>query len=181
MITGFVVDIEADGPIPGKYSMIEIGAVRLKHDLSTAPTFHTTLAPLPGADSVDSALAVTGYSHEDTLKFTLTKVGMVAFKNWIGMQTVSGSRPVFFSDNNGFDYMFTHWYFIHFFGEDPFGHTSRNIADIYRGLKKKFNANFKKLRKTKHTHNPVDDAMGNAEALLSFIESEGMKINLEGF
>jgi hypothetical protein len=26
-------------------------------------------------------------------------------------------------------------------------------------------ANFKHLRKTKHTHNPLDDSRGNAEAL----------------
>ena len=30
--------------------------------------------------------------------------------------------------------------------------------------------NFKHLRKTKHTHNPVDDAKGNAEALQSMIK-----------
>ncbi len=30
--------------------------------------------------------------------------------------------------------------------------------------------NFKHLRKTKHTHNPVDDARGNAEALLQMKE-----------
>ena len=27
--------------------------------------------------------------------------------------------------------------------------------------------NFKHLRKTKHTHNPLDDARGNAEAMLA--------------
>jgi hypothetical protein len=29
---------------------------------------------------------------------------------------------------------------------------------------------WKKFRITKHTHNPVDDAVGNAEALLKFKE-----------
>ena len=36
----------------------------------------------------------------------------------------------------------------------------------------------RKLRKTKHTHNPVDDAMGNAEALLAMKEM-GLKIGLK--
>jgi hypothetical protein len=41
------------------------------------------------------------------------------------------------------------------------------------------NPEWKKLyRKTKHTHNPVDDAIGNAEALLAFKNKLGLKINL---
>lgn len=39
--------------------------------------------------------------------------------------------------------------------------------------------NFKHLRKTKHTHNPVDDAKGNAEALLQIKDQYGLKIRLE--
>jgi len=34
------------------------------------------------------------------------------------------------------------------------------------------------LRKTKHTHNPVDDAKGNAEALLALKNEMGLKIKL---
>ena len=35
---------------------------------------------------------------------------------------------------------------------------------------------FKHLRRTKHTHHPVDDAKGNAEALLAMRET-GLKIS----
>jgi hypothetical protein len=38
--------------------------------------------------------------------------------------------------------------------------------------------NFKHLRTTKHTHHPVDDAMGNAEAMLAMIRQFGLKIKL---
>jgi hypothetical protein len=38
-------------------------------------------------------------------------------------------------------------------------------------------ANFKHLRKTAHTHHPVDDSRGNADALLELKEM-GLKINL---
>jgi hypothetical protein len=37
--------------------------------------------------------------------------------------------------------------------------------------------NFKHLRKTRHTHRPVDDAKGNAEALLAMREM-GLKVRL---
>jgi hypothetical protein len=36
--------------------------------------------------------------------------------------------------------------------------------------------NFKHLRVTKHTHNPVDDARGNAEALLYMINKMHLKM-----
>jgi hypothetical protein len=39
--------------------------------------------------------------------------------------------------------------------------------------------NFKHLRKTKHTHNPVDDARGNAEALIYLKNEMGLKISLK--
>jgi hypothetical protein len=35
------------------------------------------------------------------------------------------------------------------------------------------------LRKTKHTHNPVDDAKGNAEALLHMIENMELRIKTQ--
>ena len=38
--------------------------------------------------------------------------------------------------------------------------------------------NFKNLRRTRHTHHPVDDARGNAEALLHLRETMGLKIEL---
>jgi hypothetical protein len=37
---------------------------------------------------------------------------------------------------------------------------------------------FKHLRKTRHTHHPVDDVKGNAEALLTMKETMGLKIRL---
>jgi hypothetical protein len=38
--------------------------------------------------------------------------------------------------------------------------------------------NFKHLRKTAHTHNPVDDAIGNAEALIA-MKKMGLLITLD--
>ena len=43
---------------------------------------------------------------------------------------------------------------------------------LYKGV-----ATFKHLRKTKHTHNPVDDTRGNAEALLQIKEKFDLRIS----
>ena len=78
---------------------------------------------------------------------------------------------MFVSDNNGFDWQFINWYFYHFLGRNPFGHSSTNLGALYKGLVKDMRKNFKHLRKTKHTHHPVDDARGNAEAMLVVLKN----------
>ena len=45
-----------------------------------------------------------------------------------------------------------------------------NLGSFYKGLKKDLRANFKHLRKTKHTHNALDDSIGNAEAMLEILK-----------
>lgn len=59
------------------------------------------------------------------------------------------------------------WYFWRFADGNPFGHSSTNLGSLYKGFAKDTRANFKHLRKTRHTHDPVDDARGNAEAMLA--------------
>ena len=61
-----VVDIEADGPIPGDYSMISIGAVIV--DESLEKTFYGTLNPISEKWN-PKALAISGFSREETLTF----------------------------------------------------------------------------------------------------------------
>ena len=100
-----------------------------------------------------------------------------AVAEWVA--EVGGGRPMFISDNNGFDWQFVNWYFHHFLGNNPFGHSSTNLGSLYKGVAKDMFVNFKHLRKTKHTHHPVDDARGNAEALLRIKEEYGLKISLK--
>ena len=54
------VDIEADGPIPGPYSMLSIGAVAITIDGKIVGTFSANLAPLPQASQ-----------HPETMQFIL--------------------------------------------------------------------------------------------------------------
>jgi len=99
---------------------------------------------------------------------------MTEFKNWID-QTCK-DRPIFISDNNGFDWMFICWYFHHFTGANPFGFSSQNLGSLYKGIERDTFKTFKHLRRTKHSHNPVDDAKGNAEALLTMKDMFQLKI-----
>jgi len=168
-----MVDIESDGPIPGDYSMISFGAVIVEPSLER--TFYGKLRPV-SEKWIPESLAVSGHSREETMQFPPPEKVMAEFKNWL-RQNVKGS-PRFISDNNGFDWQFINWYFHHFLGENPFGFSSTNLGSFYKGVVKDFFKNFKHLRKTKHTHNPVDDAKGNAEAFLEIIEEHGIGIKL---
>lgn len=167
-----MVDIEADGPIPGDYSMVSLGAVIVEPSLSR--TFHGQLRPI-SERWIPEALAVSGQSREETLAFEEPAAVMRRFAEWLARQCPQ--RMIFISDNNGFDWQFVNWYFHHFLGKNPFGHSSQNLGSLYKGLMKDAFANFKHLRKTRHTHHPVDDARGNAEALLE-MKKMGLGIRL---
>src|SRR5256886_12672172 len=99
---------------------------------------------------------------------------MQEFRTWLAAN-VRG-RPIFISDNNGFDWQFINWYFHHFTGKNPFGFSSTNLGSLYKGLVKDTSKNFKHLRKTHHSHDPVDDALGNAEAFLTLIKEHSLRI-----
>ena len=169
-----MVDIESDGPIPGDYSMVCFGAVLVDEKLDR--TFYGKLKPISDKFNPD-ALAISGFSREEVERFDDPKKVMTEFKEWV--EENSKGRPIFISDNNGFDWMFICWYFHHFIGENPFGWTSRRLSDLYCGIEKDTFAKWKHLRKTSHTHNPVDDAMGNAEVLLYMKNELELKISLQ--
>ncbi len=170
-MTYIMVDIEADGPIPGDYSMVSFGAVVVEPSLER--TFYGRLRPI-SEKWVPEALAVSGFGREETLAFDDPPAVMRQFADWV--REVRRGQPIFISDNNGFDWQFINWYFHHFLGENPFGHSSTNLGSLYKGLVKDMRQNFKHLRRTRHTHNPVDDARGNAEALLQIKEKFGLNI-----
>ena len=168
-----MVDIEADGPIPGDYSMICFGAVIVEPGLNRI--FYGRLKPI--SDKWDPAsLAIAGFSREETLKFDEPNKVMEVFSLWIKNEVKS--EPMFISDNTGVDWQFMSWYFHHFLGSNPFGFRSTDLGSLYKGLLKDTLENFNHLRKTKHTHNPIDDAMGNAEALLHMRDKMDLKIKL---
>lgn len=168
-----MVDVESDGPVPGDYSMICLGAVVVEPTLSR--TFYGKLRPI-SEKWLPEALQVSGFTREETLRFDPPEAIMAQFENWLAEN--SDRRLMFISDNNGYDWQFVNWYFHHFLGRNPFGYSSTNLGSLYKGVVRDTSQNFKHLRQTKHTHHPVDDAKGNAEAFLEMIKQFDLKIKL---
>lgn len=173
-MTYIMVDIESDGPIPCDYSMVSFGAIVVEPELDR--TFFGQLRPI-SKNWIPEALAVSGHTREETLLFTEPETVILNFKQWI--QSVSKGRPRFMSDNSGFDWSFINYYFHHFIGENPFGFSSEDIGSLYKGLSSDMFTSFRHLVDSAHTHHPVEDARGHAEAVLKMKYDLGLKIRLD--
>lgn len=158
----FSLDVEADGPCPGLYSMVSMGIVLVED-----PTqhFYRTICPI-SEQYIPDALKVSGFTREQTLGFASAEQVMTEMANWVSQLNLK-SRGIIWSDNPGFDWQFLNYYCHAYLKTNPFGHSSRRIGDYWAGLHKnpRETKSWKKLRETKHTHNALDDAMGNAQAI----------------
>ena len=164
-MTWISVDVETDGPIPGDFSMIHLGAVVIDKDLTT--TFEAKIAPITHRYDPE-ALAISGFTREETETFQHPLMAMMGFSEWLN-EVAEGTKLKFWADNNGFDWSFVNWYLWHFTGRNPFGYSCERINNLYHGAERSMSSSFKHLRETVHTHNPVDDAIGNAEAVKAII------------
>jgi hypothetical protein len=158
-----VLDVESDGPCAGLYNMISFGLVSVG---SPDRSFLGEVAPVLDSPGVAEARAVSGVSFDAQKAFRAPELVMREARDWV-RELAGGKRPIFWSDNPAFDWQFWNWYCVRFLGENPGGHSARRIGDLDAGRRgAPLNASaWKKERQTTHTHNPLDDARGNAEAL----------------
>lgn len=154
------VDCEAVGGAPSVGHLTEFGAV----DFESRKSFHGVLWESE-PDPVNPAIPrIIGQQFDEKAVFQ-------SFATWLKQWN---ERVVFVSDNNGYDSQWINDGFLRTLGENPFGHSSRRISDFYAGLTGdwKNTQGWKRLRITPHTHNPVDDALGNCEAFERLLNGE---------
>ena len=173
------VDVEADGPIPGEYSMLSIGMAVAGHD---ELSFYTELKPISDR-FVPEALKVSGLDR-DVLRKTAPAAedAMQAAAKWVESLRQLG-RPVFLAAPAVWDGMYVHWYFIRFVGRNPFGTTGAGVdlrsywmgktgcewTDSHKsGIKDKLG-----VKGFPHTHNALDDARELAAVFAAVIKLPG--------
>ena len=167
-----VVDVESDDQSPATGSMVCFGAVLVKDQTKT---FYGQTKPINDNWKPD-ALAISGFSREEHLKFDDPLKVMSEFEQWL--KEVSECKPTFISDNLAFDWQWINFYFHKYLGRNPFGFSGRRIGDLYCGMKMDASKNkeWKKLyRITKHSHVPTEDCLGNCEALIA-MQKMGLRI-----
>lgn len=174
-------DIEADGPIPGEFSMLAFGlAVAATFDggvfTSHAPSEQTLYRELkPIAARFDPAALKAARLDREALARdgAEPEVAMRDAVDWVTAQAerAGGARPVLVGYPVVFDWMFLHWYFVRFVGESPFGFSGAlDIKTMYHqkahvimddagrnDLPAELQASHP------HTHNALDDAIEQAE------------------
>lgn len=116
-------DVEADGPIPGPYSMLALGMAVVGQPKLC---FYTELRPISDK-FLPEALAVSGLNRNRLLEEAPTpEEAMTAAARWVNNLRKIG-RPVFLAAPAVWDGMFVHWYFMNFTGKSPFGKTGSGI------------------------------------------------------
>jgi hypothetical protein len=170
-------DIEADGPIPGGYSMLSFGfVVAATFDGETfapsaeAETFYRELKPV-GKECLPEAIAASGLDRDELMRVGTEPVeAMSDAAAWV-KSVAAGARPVLVGYPIVFDWMFLHWYFVTFCGESPFGFSG--ALDMKTMYQQKAHVPLEgagrndlpsELRASQpHTHNALDDAREQAE------------------
>lgn len=121
-------DIETDGPIPGRYSMLSLGSAAFSADSQLLDTFSINLSPLPGAQQQPETMAWWAEHPEAWAACQVDpqppSQAMASYHRWL--KTLPG-QPVFVAYPAAFDFMFVYWYLINFLGDSPLGHTALDI------------------------------------------------------
>jgi hypothetical protein len=92
MTQNVMVDVESDGPCPGMHSLICFGAVIVEPGLQR--TFYAELKPISEI-YVPDALAISGFSREQCMKFPEPRDAMQNFEIWL-QKNIDGKRPIIF-------------------------------------------------------------------------------------
>ncbi|MFF8971335.1 exonuclease domain-containing protein [Streptomyces sp. NPDC014995] len=182
------VDIEADGPIPGPYSMLSLGAavagVQDADGFTAADperhTFYRELRPI-SEDFVPEALAVSGLDRERLREEGLEPaLALARFTGWV-REVSGGAQPVMCGYPASYDWTFLYWYLIRFTGANPFGHSGcldmKTLYATKAGVPLRSVAKGtmprELLSERRHTHHALDDAVEQAELFARLMEWPG--------
>lgn len=153
-----IVDCEASGPCPTCGDLIQFAAIAENGETFVSDKF----PPLYEKYDIGAYNAI-GLSREEHLAYTGDfATEATRFNKWLKQF----DRCTFWSDNPAFDWQYINWLMHTYEGKNPFGFSARRIGDLFAGLLQDINnhTSWKKFRKTKHTHDPLDDVHGNMEA-----------------
>lgn len=180
----FIVgDVEATGPNFARHNMYQFGYVPLLAD--------GTLFP---GRSID-LLFRTKYHYPRTLAFLKHDLGLTpeilqarptAIKPKLAMEMfaddisdqlkiTSAKEAVFLSDNLAFDWGYMHFYFLTYLRINPLGYAGRDIPSISMGMYGSRGV-WERYRTEDHTHGGLEDARGNAGAVVHMIK-DGLKLS----
>ena len=136
--TWFCIDIEANGPVPGLYDMVSLGATVVIDEQngsrSIGDSFYMELKPCaPRFDS--RAAAIHGLDQEQLRENGLSrKDAAEALADWVKTQTKEGTEPVFVGHNAPFDWSYVAWIYAAEELPNPFGYKALCTKSLGMGV-----------------------------------------------
>jgi DNA polymerase III epsilon subunit-like protein len=168
------VDVETAGPIPGDFSMLSIGACTLFQPQST---FYIEIKPI-NQNTIVEAASIHKLSLERLMVEGIDPLeAMTRFEEWLVNEAAPHQQPLFVAFNAAFDWMFVDYYFYHYLGHNPFGHTAIDIKAFYMGMARvrwsqtawRF-ISPKYITENHLTHHALQDALDQAELFKKMLE-----------
>ncbi|MEK7697620.1 MAG: exonuclease [Pseudomonadota bacterium] len=176
-------DIEADGPIPGPYSMLSFASAAYSANKTLLSTYSANLETLPDAGTHPKTMewwnqfpdAWAACRREPRAPETV----MREYLAWL--QSLSG-HLVFVGWPATWDFMWIYWYLVRFTGERPFREAALDVRSYAMGMRK---SEFRRTSRTylpkrwfdeglPHTHVALDDALEQG-ALFCNMHAENLK------
>lgn len=192
-------DIEANGPIPGEYSMLSLGSVALDKNGTVLGKFYKKLLPLKGAmqhpqtmgfwEKYPEAYKEAISNPEDPIEV------MNEYADWLESLSKRYKKEMYFvAYPSSWDFMFVSWYLVKFveryqenhFIDIPFHHAAIDIRTfIMAHLKKSYSESSIKLLPQKLLkvqteklieHSAIDDALKQGLIFINLLkENQGGK------
>lgn len=174
-------DIEADGRIPGRNSMMSFGCAAFTIDKKLIGTISRNLFPLKDAVTDPE---VTQFWNRNPVAWQVAttdqvdpKQSMIDLNKWVTKIRIdTGLKPIFVGFPASFDFMWINWYLNYFVNSDPFGFSAfdmKSYAAAY--LKKDFSQSTKRnfpkrwFDNLPHTHVALDDAIEQGAMAINMI------------
>lgn len=169
-------DVEADGPIPGAYSMLSFGSAAYLEDKTLVKTFSANLVTLPNAAQHPKVME-WWKGKPDAWKACRENLQPpeAAMKNYLAWLKSLPGVPVFVGYPAAYDFMFVYWYLVRFTGESPFSHSALDIKTLAMALLK---TGYRRSTKKNMPKRWFDDLPHSHEALDDAIEQGAMFCNM---
>ena len=169
-------DIEADGFLPGDYSMLSFGSAAFTARKEIIGTFSANLHTLPGARQ-DPATMKWWKQFPQAWQECRNdlQVPEVAMKNYAQWLKDLPGVPVFVGYPAAFDFIFIYWYLHTFAGECPFSYVALDIKTYAMAMLKKPFSSIKKRAIPRHL---FDEDKQTHVALMDAIEQGKLFCNM---
>jgi hypothetical protein len=160
------IDVETNGPIPGPYSMLSLGAVAFDASGTELSSWYQNFDLLDGSHADPKTQA---FWEQNKNAYDLTRIcthppseAMTWFVSWV--RSLPGT-PVAVASPAGFDFTWVYWYLIRFTGSSPFSFSCIDVKTmVMTMLKLPYRDSSKQAWKASwqsglpHTHHALSDA-----------------------